>query len=303
MSERRKRELAELTAFLQAREPAAPESRVERRAMMDRFGEAGALPHGCRHEPVTANGVSCERVIPGNAAPGRRIFYLHGGAYTGGSPRSHRSMVGWIAHAARAEALVVDYRLAPEAPFPAGLEDAVAAYRWLLDEVGGEADRIVFAGDSAGGGLCLATALAVKGRGLPQPAGVFVISPWADLTQSSKTYRSKAQDDWMITKAGLDENAALYLGSADATDPLASPVFGELAGLPPLLIQVGSEEALLGDSLLLAERAGLARVEVRLEIWPEMFHVWHAFGGRLFDARRAIAEAGAWIDTRLGGPG
>jgi monoterpene epsilon-lactone hydrolase len=143
--------------------------------------------------------------------------------------------------------------------------------------------------------------LALKDQGLPQPAGLFVISPWVDLTQSHDTYASKAADDPMIAKDRLDESAQAYLGESDPRDPMASPVFGDFSDLPPMLIQVGSEEALLGDSLLLAERAGHARVEVRLEVWPEMIHVWHAFGGQLGAARRAIAAAGVWIDGKRGG--
>jgi monoterpene epsilon-lactone hydrolase len=278
---------------------AAKASLAERRAASDAQGAAGKMPQGCAHETLTAGGVACERVTPAEAVAGRQILYLHGGAYISGSPRSHRPMIGWIAAAAKTAALAPDYRLAPENPFPAAVEDAVAVYRWLLDELGGEASKIIIAGDSAGGGLTVATALALKQQGLPMPAGLFVISLWADLTQSSDTYRLKADADWMITKAGLDENSRDYVGGGDPKNPLASPVFGELAGLPPLLIQVGSEEALLGDSLMLAERAGLAQVAVRLEIYPHMFHVWHAFSGRLAAARRAIAEAGAWMDARL----
>jgi acetyl esterase/lipase len=147
----------------------------------------------------------------------------------------------------------------------------------------------------------VATALKLKAEGLPLPAGLFVISPWADLTQSHSTYATKAGDDPMITLEGLNGMAKEYLGDADPADPLASPVNGDLAGLPPMLIHVGSEEALLGDSLLLAERAGHARVEVRLEVWPEMIHVWHVFGGQLTAARRAIAAAGSWMAERTGG--
>jgi acetyl esterase/lipase len=170
----------------------------------------------------------------------------------------------------------------------------------MLDN-GTEPERAIIAGDSAGGGLTLATALKLKAEGLPLPAGLFVISPWADLTQSHSTYASKAADDPMITLEGLNGMARDYLGDCDAKDPLASPVFGDFAGLPPLLIHVGSEEALLGDSLLLAERAGHARVAVRLEVWPEMIHVWHFFGGQLTAARKAIAAAGGWMTERMGG--
>jgi acetyl esterase/lipase len=244
--------------------------------------------------------VKCERIAPAGAVPGRQILYLHGGGYVGGSTRSHRPLVARLAEAAQATAIAADYRLGPEHKFPAAVDDAVAVWRWMLEE-GVEPERAIIAGDSAGGGLTLATALKLKAEGLPQPAGLFVISPWADLTQSHETYRSKAADDPMITRDGLNGMAADYLGSAHPKDPLASPVFGDFAGLPPILIHVGSEEALLGDSLLLAERAGHARVHVRLEIWPEMIHVWHFFGGQLGAARRAIAGAGVWMADRAGG--
>ena len=296
-------EIAGVRALLASRQPAPGEpvpSREQRRAAMDAFGEMGSLPPGCRHEPLTAGGVKCERVEPTGAIEGRQILYLHGGGYVGGSHKSHRPMVARLAEAARAAAIVADYRLAPEHACPAAVEDALAVYRWMLDG-GVEPERIIIAGDSAGGGLTLALALVLKDQALPQPAGLFVISPWADLTQGHETYRSKAEHDPMIAKDRLDESAADYLGGMDARDPRASPVFGDFSGLAPMLIQVGSEEALLGDSLMLAERAGHARVEVRLEVWPEMIHVWHAFGGQLGAARRAIRAAGAWMDEKLGG--
>jgi len=296
-------EIAGVRALLASRQPAPgapPPSIEQRRVAMDAFGEMGSLPPGCLHEPFSANGVKCERVVPTGAAAGRQILYLHGGGYVGGSPKSHRPLVARLADAARAMAVVADYRLGPEHACPAAVDDAVAVYRWML-EAGAEPERLVVAGDSAGGGLTIAMALALKAQGLPQPAGLFVISPWADLTQSHDTYRSKAADDPMIAKDRLDESAAAYLGGFDPRDPLASPAFGDLTGLAPLLIQVGSEETLLGDSLILAERAGLARVDVRLEVWPEMIHVWHAFGGQLAAARRAIAAAGAWMNDRLRG--
>lgn len=297
-------EIAGVRALLASRQPAAGEPRpsiAQRRAASDAFGEMGSLPPGCRHEPMTAGGVKCERVVPADAPDRRRMLYLHGGGYTGGSPRSHRPLAARLAEAARTRAIVAEYRLAPEHACPAALDDAVAVYRWMLEEDGAEPERLVVAGDSAGGGLALALALALKGLGLPQPAGLFVISPWADLTQSHATYRTKAQDDPMITRQGLDDSAKAYLAGLDARDPRASPVFGDFEGVAPILIQVGSEEALLGDSLTLADRAGQARVEVRLEIWPEMIHVWHAFGGQLGAARRAIKTAGQWMDARMGG--
>lgn len=296
-------EIAGVRALLASRQPAPGTpipSVAERRAAMDAFGEMGSLPPGCLHEPTTVGGVKAERVVPTSAIEGRRILYLHGGAYVAGSPKSHRPLVARLAEAARSAAISLDYRLAPEHPFPAAVDDAVEAYRDLLAQ-GVWPERTIIAGDSAGGGLALATALKLKDEGLPQPAGLFVISPWADLTQSHATYMTKAADDPMITRERLVEAAGQYHATTSPKNPHVSPVFGDFAGLAPMLIQVGSEETLLGDSLMLAERAGHARVVVRLEVWPEMIHVWHAFGGQLSAARRAIADAGAWMDEKLGG--
>jgi epsilon-lactone hydrolase len=294
-------EIAGVRALLAARQPgpgAPPPSFAERRAAMDAMGEMGALPTGCFHEPQTLAAVKCERVVPQGAVAGRTILYLHGGAYTAGSPRSHRPMVARIAEAAKAVAVSADYRLGPEHRFPAAVDDATAIYRALL-ESGTEPGQLIVAGDSAGGGLTMALALALKLAGLPQPAGYFVISPWVDLSQSGASYRTKAETDPMISKASLDHNALAYLGGLEANDPLASPVLGDFEGVAPVLIQTGSEETLLSDSLTLADVLAHARVEVRLEVWPEMIHVFHAWGAALQAARRAIAVAGTWMDERF----
>jgi monoterpene epsilon-lactone hydrolase len=282
-------------------EPAtsADARRAAMRAIMDGFGDMSSLPPGCRHEPITLGGIRAERVAPANAVEGRRILCLHGGGYEAGSPRSHRPLAARLAEAARSAAVLPDYRLAPEHPFPAALDDAVEAYRALLAD-GVWPERMIIAGDSAGGGLAVAVALRLKDEGLPQPAGLLLISPWADLTLSHATHETKAADDPMIARDRASESAASYRGGADARHPLISPVFGDFTGLAPMLIQVGSEETLLGDSLMLAERAGHARVAVRLEIWPEMIHVWHAFADQLAAARQAIRTAGAWMDEKLG---
>lgn len=294
-------EIAGVRALLASRQPdpgALRLSLADRRRAMDAVGEMGALPNHCFHAPVSMGGVRCERIEPDRAIAGRTILYVHGGAYTAGSPRSHRPMVARIAEAGKAVAVVADYRLGPEHRFPAAVEDVVAVYRTLLAS-GVEPARLVVAGDSAGGGLAMALALALKTEGLAQPAGYFVISPWADLTQSGASYAAKSAVDPMISKAGLDEQAAAYLGGLDPLDPLASPVLGHFEGVAPMLIQTGSEEALLSDSTKLAEALGLARVEVRLEIWPEMIHVFHAWGAVLGAARRAIGIAGVWMDQRF----
>ncbi|WP_374468505.1 alpha/beta hydrolase fold domain-containing protein [Phenylobacterium sp.] len=278
--------------------PGGPEPTLEERRMrIDAFAEMVPLPEGVTRATGEIGGRACERLEPADAVEGRRLLYLHGGAYVIGSARSHRPLAAQLAAAARAVAVVPDYRLGPENRFPAAVEDAVAAYAELLDET--DASRIVVAGDSAGGGLSLALALALKARGLPQPAGYYVISPWADLTQSSDTYRTKAATDPMIQRDAVAGSAADYLGGGDARDPLASPVFGDFDGVAPILIQVGSEETLLGDSLKVADVAGQARVQVQLEIWPEMIHVFQAFFFQCAAARRAIAAAGAWMEARL----
>jgi acetyl esterase/lipase len=295
-------EIAGVRALLAARQPApdAPPPSLEqsRAAMEDGFGEMGALPTACLFEPVTMGGVKCERVVPLGALAGRTVLYLHGGGYLGGSPRGHRPLIARIAEAARAVAVGPDYRLGPENRFPAAVEDAAAVYRALL-EAGTEPGQLVVAGDSAGGGLILALALALKAEGLPQPAGFFAMSPWADLTQSGTSYKAKAETDPMITKAVLDQAALAYLGGLDARDPLASPIFGDFEGVAPVLIQTGSEEALLSDSITMTDVLAHARVVVRLEVWPEMIHVFQFFGGRLQAARRAIKLAGVWMEERF----
>jgi acetyl esterase/lipase len=280
-------------------DPDAPSpSHSERRAAMDAVGEASTLPRGCWHEPVTLGGVKCERITPENAVADRRLLYLHGGGYVMGSPRSHRPLAAWLAVAARARAIVADYRLGPEHRFPAALDDAEAVYRALLDE-GAAPERIVVAGDSAGGGLTLALALRLKRSGLPQPAGWFAISPWADLTQSGRSYETKAETDPSLSREALNEYALAYLGGLDAREPEASPVFGDFEGVSPVFIQTGSEEVLLSDSLTLADVLAHAKVDVRLEVWPEMIHVFQAWSGALQAARRAIRVAGEWMEARF----
>jgi acetyl esterase/lipase len=247
---------------------------------------------------VTLGGVKCERITPENAVADRRLLYLHGGGYVMGSPRSHRPLAAWLAVAARARAIVADYRLGPEHRFPAALDDAEAVYRALLDE-GAAPERIVVAGDSAGGGLTLALALRLKRSGLPQPAGWFAISPWADLTQSGRSYETKAETDPSLSREALNEYALAYLGGLDAREPEASPVFGDFEGVSPVFIQTGSEEVLLSDSLTLADVLAHAKVDVRLEVWPEMIHVFQAWSGALQAARRAIRVAGEWMEARF----
>ena len=278
--------------------PDAPKpSWSDRRAGIDAMGAIAPLPDGCRVEPIKLGGVEAEKITPKGADATRTLFYLHGGGYCVGGCASHRVMVAKMADAAAATAYTVDYRLAPEHPYPAAVDDALAAWRALLAE-GRDAARTVIAGDSAGGGLSVATAVAARDAGLPLPAGLHLISPWANLTNASPAYHAKGETDFIITQEGIDEFAITYLAGGDAKAPLASPVFADLTDLPPTLIQVGSEEVLMSDSILLAEMAGLARVDVTLRIWPDMVHIWPFFA-QLSASGKAIAESTAWIRGRV----
>ena len=277
---------------------APPPSWEERRARMDGFASLSPPPENVRVEATTLGGVAAERLTPENATAGAVILYLHGGGYCQGSPLSHRGLVGRIAAAAHRAAVVIDYRMGPEHPFPAAVDDALAVWRALLAE-GLDAARMAVMGDSAGGGLTFALALAIKDAGLPLPGALATISPWVDLAQTGAAYQHKAASDPMISKAGLDEYAAAYLGGSDPRAILASPLRGDLGGLPPTLIQVGGEEALLTDSTAIAEKIALAGGDVTLRVWPEMIHVWHFFALQLAAGRAAIDEAGEWIRARV----
>jgi monoterpene epsilon-lactone hydrolase len=294
-------EIAGVRALLAGfRPPGAATPPLEtQRAGMDAFGDMNPLPAGIIREDLDIDGVPAERLTPAGAVEGRALIYLHGGGYSLGSPRSHRALAARFADQAKAVTFVPDYRLAPEAPFPAAVEDALKTYRHLLDE-GYQPHRIAIAGDSAGGGLTLATALAARDVGLPQPGCLFVISPWADLGQHGPSYEQMASSDPMIQVDRIRSSAMDYAGGADLDHPQLSPARADLTGLPPMLIHVGQAEVLLSDSITLAQNAGMCGVQVRLEIWPEMIHVWHAFHDMLGAARTATTQASRWMAEQLG---
>ncbi len=272
-----------------------------RRAALETTAGAVPAPEGVGVTPATVGGRPAEWLDPPGADPAARtaaVLYLHGGAYTVGSLNTHRALGGRLAIATGVTVVTLDYRLAPEDPFPAAVEDAASALAELVGRFG--ADHVAIAGDSAGGGLAVATLLLARGRGQALPAAVATISPWADLTQTHETHTTKADvDPWVATEV-LEVSAGDYLAGAEATDPLASPVFADLAGLPPLRIDVGDREVLLGDSLVLAERARTAGVDVELHEWPEMIHVFPAFPGDLVpEADAAVAAIGAFLRGHL----
>ena len=248
---------------------------------------------------VDANGVPAEWVTVAESDPARRIVYVHGGGYVIGTRATHRRLCEEIARAAECAVLNLDYRLAPEHPFPAAVDDAIAGLQFAQangPNGAGAPDAVFVAGDSAGGGLTLATLLAARERGVPQADGGICISAWSDLAITGETYETRAEQDPMISKdGGIEGMAAMYLGGADAETPLASPLYADYAGIPPLLMQVGDHEVLLSDTTRVAEKARAAGVEVTEEVWDEMFHVWHMFSPMLPEGQQAIERIGEWV--------
>lgn len=249
-------------------------------------------PDGVRYED--APGVSGLWATPNHWDGESAIVYLYGGGYVISSPRSRRKLAGHLANASSARALVPRYRLAPESPFPAAVEDAAAAYRWLLGE-GGRPERTVVAGDSSAGGLAEVTMLKLRGDGAPLPAGGVAIPPWVDLACTGETLEENAAADLTATKASLQRMAGQYLDGADPRTPLASPLYADLSGRPPLLVMVGGDEALLDDSVRLARRAGMAGVDVTLYVGAGMQHIFPIYCGAMPEADAAVAMIGAWV--------
>jgi len=270
---------------------------AERRAQYERAEKVFPTPADVKVERVSAPSAPAEWLRPPSAEPGRVVLYLHGGGYVIGSPRSHRHLAAAIASASHASALLLDYRLAPEHPYPAAVDDATAAYRWLLDQAIAP-ERIVIAGDSAGGGLTVATLLALREARVPLPAGAVCISPWVDLTCGGASYATKADADPIVRRAGVEQMAQAYLGATPPRTPLASPLFADLRGLPPLLIHVGSDEVLLDDAVQLAERARAAGVDTSIEVYERMIHVWHWFLPMLDEAQTAVDAIGRFVRSR-----
>jgi acetyl esterase/lipase len=270
---------------------------VTMRADMERM--VGLMPPAADVEtsPVTANGVPAEWVAAPDADDDRVVLYLHGGAYVIGSINTHRDLAGRISRASGARVLNVDYRLAPEHPHPAAVDDATAAYRWLLEQDHASGDLAV-AGDSAGGGLTVATLVALRDGGQPMPAAGVCLSPWVDLEGTGESMTTCAHLDPMVQKEHLVRMAKLYLGGHDPRTPLAAPLYADLSGLPPLLIQVGTAETLLDDSQRIAERARNAGVDVTLDVWDDMIHVFQAFAPILPEGQQAIERIGEYLRAR-----
>jgi acetyl esterase/lipase len=251
-----------------------------------------------QQKPTTIGGVDGIEVTIDGAESENVILYFHGGVYVIGTATASVPLVSEVVRRAGAKAITLDYRLAPENPYPAAVEDATAAYEALLAQ-GIDPGHIALAGESAGCGLAVATLLALRDAGTPLPAGAYLMSPYVDLTLSGETLSNREARDAVLNPAGLRARVPDYVGSADAADPLISPIFGDLSGLPPLLIQVGSNEILLSDALRLATRAALDDVQVTLEVTPGVPHVFQGFAGLLDEAGAALDHAADFLNTQL----
>jgi acetyl esterase/lipase len=251
------------------------------------------------HQRVSAGGMDGEWITGGNAPHDKAILYFHGGGFRLGSVSSHRELVARIVDASGFRALAINYRRAPEYSFPAPIEDALAAYGWMVDQ-GLRPENIAFAGDSAGGNLVLTTMLGLRQRGLPPPAAGVLMSPWTDLAATGETYVSRADADPIHQRPMIAALAKNYLGEGgDPRDPMASPLYADLAGLPPLLIQVVDRETVLADSTMFADKARAAGVDVELQVWDGMIHVFQMFGAELPEARRAIGSIAEFLQRQL----
>ncbi len=289
-------ELEKVLELMKSR-PVQPDLSIqEQRAQMEAM-PGFPIPDDVRCEEVDAGGVPGEWITTPEAREDRVVYNLHGGGYVLGSVNTHREMISRLSRATGARALAINYRLAPEDPFPAAVEDAVAGYRWLLS-IGVEPRRIVIGGDSAGGGLTVAALVALRDADAPLPAAGICISPWADMecTGVSKL----AAREGGIEYQGILKMAKTYVGDADLKTPLASPIHADLTGLPPLLIQVGGAEELIEDAVLLEARARQCGVDATLEIWDDMFHVWHTFAPMLPEGQQAIDRIGEFVREKTG---
>ena len=270
----------------------------EARAVLDQaFGEYKPASDVTVFE-IDAAGVPCQWITAPDVPQDRLIIYFHGGAYAACSPTTHQDLISRLSRASGAAALGVDYRLAPEHPFPAAVDDAIAAYNWALGH-GFEPSNIVLAGDSAGGGLVLSVLLNARDAGVPLPAAGVCFSPWVDLECTGESMAANDHLDDFIKYGGLSARAESYLSGADPKNPLASALYADLRGLPPLLVHVGSAETLLDDSTRLAALAEEAGVDLTLKIWDDMVHVWQAFASILPEGQQSIDETGAFIRAKL----
>ena len=282
--------------ILKENKKVAIKKRVEEgRAGLEIMARLAPLSKDAELEKVDAGGVPAAWMITSGVVKDRAILYLHGGGYVEGSITSHQDLAQRISSISKTKALILDYRLAPEHPFPAALEDSMSAYEWLINSKGYNPKKLIIAGDSAGGGLTIATLVKIREQGISLPAAAVCLSPWTDLALTGDSMKLKLHEDPFVSPDGLMFDASLYLGKTDPKNPFASPLYANLKGLPPLCIQVGSAEILLDDATRLAKRAKKAGVEVQLDIWQEMIHVFQAFAVMAPESIEGINKIGDFI--------
>lgn len=269
------------------------------RAVMNEMAPA-KVPAHVRLEKTTLGGVAAERLATAAAVADRAILYIHGGGFVGGSPATHRALTWRLADKTATTVYAIDYRLAPEHPFPAALDDCVAAYAALL-EAGYSSANLSMGGDSAGGNLALATCLKLKALRMPQPASLFCLSPVTDLAGETESRKTNRRADAMFDVRGFDTVAGRYCPNQDPADPLVSPLRGEVTGFPPTLFHCSRDELLRDDSVLMSQKLKAAGVEVELEIWPKVFHVWHIAADTIPESRSAVENVVRFVNGRWSG--
>ncbi|MCM3585220.1 alpha/beta hydrolase [Mesobacillus maritimus] len=282
-----------LKASVAAQKPG--QSLADARKGLEALTALNPLAQDLTVEKLTVEGMPAEWVSAPNATTDQVFLYLHGGAYIMGSCNTHRDLASKISRASGCRVLVIEYRLAPENPYPAAVEDALTAYRWLLS-TGFSPNQVVIGGDSAGGGLTLSLLLSLKEAGEAQPAAAVLLSPWTDLAGTGASMESRAEVDPWLSPEPTRQTPSLYLGLTDRRNPIVSPIYADLQGLPPLFVQVGDHEILLDDAVRLVERAREAGVEVSFKIWGEMWHVFQQFN--MPEAFEAIKEIGEFVKSK-----
>jgi epsilon-lactone hydrolase len=287
-------QLDRVISLIRARATALRKSLEEDRVSYETMLSAMTVDDDISTERIGAGGVPAEWIAAPGANPAVVMLYLHGGGYVLGSMRTHRVMLAYLARACQGKVLGLDYRLAPENPFPAPVDDTLAAYRWLLAQ-GYDHRQIVLAGDSAGGGLVVAAMVVMRYVGEPLPAAGVCLSPWVDMEATGQSFVTNAASDPSVAKDRIVRMAGIYLAGKSPQAPLASPIHADLRGLPPLFVQVGSIETLLDDAKALTARAQAAGVSVECEVWEDMPHVWHHFAPILPESQQAIARIGEFV--------
>lgn len=271
----------------------------DQRTGIGTWRELATVPEGVTISETYAGGSRAYWHDPEGGAQDRVLLYVHGGGYVIGSPQSHENLVSHLAKEIGCRALNLDYRLAPEHPHPAAVDDTTAAYKWLLDQ-GYAPEHIAIAGDSAGGGLTIAALVSIRENDLPQPAAAMPLSPWADMEGTGDSMTSRAEVDLLVSKDGLSAMVDAFLAGQDPKTPLAAPLYADLTGVAPMYIQVGDEETLLDDATRIAANAQKAGVEVKLDIFPEMQHVFQISVGNVPEATDAVQRLAAWLKPKLG---